>query len=242
MAAILIVAKNNLHLTKNAVRTALYQDLPCDLFVIDNNSYDGTKEWLRTKKQVAYMSYAEDKSLAFCWNRGLTALYNTGATEVLVLNNDVEILPTTYSLLNWVNRPFVTAVGINSRDQFKPMDILSVPLHTRPHPDFSCFMIRPEVVDKVGGFNEDYFPAYVEDSEFHVRMHRAGIEAVCVDIPFFHAGAQTLANATPRDAAKIRHGADANRQRFKMAYGCLPGTKEYEELFSQAHLSSGDAC
>ena len=104
-------------------------------------------------------------------------------------------------------------------------------LGERPHPDFSCFLIRPEVVERVGYFNEDYWPAFVEDCEYHVRMHRAGIEAVCIDVPFLHHGSATIKNASQAERNIIARGAAANRERFRREYGCLPGTPEYQELF-----------
>ena len=85
-----------------------------------------------------------------------------------------------------------------------------------------------------GTFDEDYDPAYCEDSDYHVRMHRAGIRAVCVDVPYYHmgAGAQTVKNSSPKDRRIIEEGAEKNRERFRLKYGCLPGTPEYEKLFT----------
>lgn len=228
--SILMVAKDCLSLTKKAVQSVANQDIPCDLMVIDNDSRDGTAQWLTTK-MFSHVSYSPQRSLSECWNRGLRAFWAAGATEVLVINNDVEILPCTYRLLNLLRGPFVTAVSVNNRGQCKEPTTL-IPTNARPHPDFSCFMIRPAVTEQIGYFDEHYYPAYCEDSDYHVRMHRAGINAVCVDLPFYHAAAQTLAHATPAEAVMIRRGADANRQRFRREYGCLPGSAEYEQLFT----------
>ena len=233
--SILIISRNSLHLTKLTVKSALAQDLPCDVMVIDNDSHDGTLQWLKSKS-IAWCSTLTQKSLSYCWNKGIKAFFDAGATEVLVCNNDIELLPNTYRLLNLVGGPFVTAVGVSLRDQFNPVPNLVVPGNSRPHPDFSCFMIRPEIIDRVGWFDESYFPAYCEDSDYHVRMHKAHINACCVDIPFFHHAAATLKNASPSEVIKIRRGSESNRERFHRQYGCLPGTPEYENLFSQAIL------
>jgi GT2 family glycosyltransferase len=83
----------------------------------------------------------------------------------------------------------------------------------------------------VGWFNESYFPAYCEDSDYHVRMHRADVRAVCVDLPFLHHGAGTIKHAGTGEVARIRRGADRNRERFRQEYGCLPGSEAYQELF-----------
>lgn len=229
IGGILIIARNNLHLTKLTVKSALQQYEMPTVLVVDNASSDGTNAWLRSKGGVAYITYPSQQSLSKCWNAGLRGFWACGAECCLILNNDVGIQPFTFKCLREQNLPFVTGVSVDSKDQLT--DPPDGPLSTRPHPDFSCFMIRPEVTDRVGWFNEDYYPAYVEDCEYHVRMHRSGIKAVCVDVPFYHASSQTIKQADPREKIVIMRGADANRQRFKRQYGCLPGTPEYEKLF-----------
>ena len=228
--AILIVAHGGLHLTKAAVRTAKEQDIPCDIMVIDNASQDATSQWLKTK-DVIITSYREQLSLAACWNRGLKAFFHAGYDRVLVVNNDVELLPFTCGALADTNLPFVTAVGVDKREQMNVIEQDSYLETARPHPDFSCFMISKEVTEKVGWFNESYYPGYFEDNDYHIRMHRAGIRAVCVSLPFFHVGSATLNNSNTAEGNSIRHGFDANKAKFLIEYGFLPGTEEYSNLF-----------
>jgi GT2 family glycosyltransferase len=228
------VARNNLHLTKLAIKSALAQDYPCDVLLIDNASTDGTSAWAGTKP-IAYVQTRNQESLAACWN---FALKLKGHREhVLIMNNDAEIHSSTYRLLLAHGGPFVTCVSVNSVTQLHGQQgtetdyVKELRAGERPHPDFSCFLIRRSVVEKVGLFDEDCWPAYTEDSRYHVRMHRAGVRAVCIDLPFLHHGASTLKNASEAEKIQIEHGAHKNRERFKELYGCYPGTPEYEELF-----------
>ena len=229
--SILIIHRNGLHLTKRAVNTALLQDIPVDVLVIDNASKDGLSYWLRTKP-VAATYLLQQKSLSACWNAGLRAFWSTGAKEVLVLNNDLELRSDTYRILRDLNLPFVSCPSVDSKDRLGvPGDRAIEDLTFRDHPGFSCFMIRKSVTDKVGWFDEYYFPAYCEDCDYHIRMHRAGVRAVCTDLPVYHLGSGTIANADPGEQARIRRGADASRERFRKQYGCLPGTEEYYSMF-----------
>lgn len=231
---IVIVARNNLALTKKTVKSALAQDVPVTVLVVDNQSTDGSAAWLATKP-IAVISTGEQWALAKCWNTALKALWKAGWDRALVLNNDVEIRTDCVRLLDSHGGPFTTCVSVGSADRMgEPgdRDIDALRAAERPHPDFSAFMIRKYVTDRIGWFDEECFPAYVEDSFAHVSMYRAGIKAVCISLPFLHHGASTLKQASPVDAARIRRGADTNRKRFKAKYGCFPGEAGYEALFA----------
>ena len=231
---VIIVARNCIALTKRAVASVLNQDVPVSLMVVDNCSSDGTAAWLRTK-DISTIFTPEQWSLAKCWNVALKAFWAIGHTEALVLNSDVEIRPDTVSMLLAHGGPFVTCVSVDSLDRIGvpgDRDIGTLKDGERPHPDFSAFLIRKSVTDQGIWFNEACYPAYVEDSFLHVRMHRAGITAVCIDLPFYHVGSSTLKGAEQGEAGRIRRGADRNRQMFRKEYGTVPGTPEYEALFA----------
>lgn len=233
---IAIIAHNNIHLTKKAVASALAQEPSVPVVVIDNYSIDDTAKWLTTKKTVASLYLHEQKSLSHCWNKAMRLAWSVNYTSVLLLNNDVEIRPDTFRLLDSYPADFVSCVSVDSQDRVGvPGDrtLEDLKKTERPHPDFSAFLIRKTVTDRVGWFNEDYFPAYVEDCDYHVRMHRAGIKSVCVDLPFLHHGYATLKYSNPVEKARIERGAQLNRGRFLAEYGCLPGTPEYQKLFEQ---------
>lgn len=232
--SILIVSRNNLHLTKLAVKSALEQDVPCDVMVIDNASDDGTTAWLRSKG-VFYLPLQNQESLARCWNKGLKTFWQIQKREVMVCNNDIELRSDAYSLLASMRRPFITCISVDNKAQMGiagDRSLLHLMDTVRPHPDFSCFMINKSVTDQGLWFDESFYPAYLEDNDFHVRMHRAGIRATCVDLPFLHHGAQTIKSADAGEQARIKRGADANREKFRAQYGCLPGTPEYTKLFT----------
>lgn len=231
---IFIVARNNLHLTKLTLNSALMQEFPCHVWIMDNASSDNTHNWLRTKTQTRlhWFSTLIQRSLSSCWNEGLRRAFSSGYDRVLVLNNDVEISCDTYKwLCEWQYRTdshFTTAVSVNSKSELSPG---RMPTTSSPHPDFSCFMISQHCWDVVGGFDESFFPAYCEDNDYHVRMHRAGIEAVSIDLPYLHHGASTIKNADPVEQAMIRRGHDINKDRFKAKYGCYPTDAQYAQLF-----------
>lgn len=230
---VVIIARGNLGLTKLAVKSVLAQDVPVTLVVIDNASSDGTSDWLKTKPFTCPV-YFKQHSLSTCWNSALKYLWAQGFNRALILNNDVQIRPDTARLLDAHGGEFVTCVSVDDIDRIGvpgDREIEDLRKGEREHPDYSAYLIRKSVTDKGCWFNEECFPAYVEDSFHHVAMHRAGIKAVCIDLPFYHYAAGTLKTADEGEKARIRRGADANRELFRKAYGCLPGSPEYEKLF-----------
>lgn len=242
---IILVARNGLPLTKRAIRSAQAQDVPVEILVVDNASTDGTINWLQTKK-ITTIFTLQQWALAKCWNVALEALWKVGHKAALVINSDVELRSDTVRQLLRHGGEFVTAVSVNQPEQVgipSPMmpdwvDPLinnsGLPLwDDRPRPDFSCFLIRKSVTDKVGWFDEKFYPAWHEDNDMHVRMHRAGIKAVCIDLPFLHLGAATMKRAEGREKDRLHRGFLASRERFRQKYGCISGTPEYEALFEQ---------
>lgn len=249
--SILMVTHNNLHLTKEAVKSCLAQEPHTHLLIVDNNSTDGTQDWLRSKA-IHSMSVTSPHSLAYCWNMGLRYLF-TNSDEVLVVNNDIILRSDTHDSLRFYastkylqiageedtdrygyNEGFVTARSVDSTLKLRtPGDTNALNLldTANPHPDFSCFMITKQTFKRVGDFDEKMFPAYYEDNDYHVRMHRAGIKAISIDLPFVHHGAQTIKNCSRWERRQIEIGSARNAERFYKKYGCLPTSPEYADLF-----------
>lgn len=239
---IAIILRDNLALSKTAIKSALAQQPSCDVLCVNNASSDGSAAYINAK-QVAVISFEKQVSLSACWNAALKAAWRLKYKAVILCNNDILLREDCASLLYEYDSGFVSCVSVSSEEQLGiagDRTIEDLRKSERDHPDFSCFAIRKSVTDKVGFFNEEYYPGYVEDAEFHARAWRVGVRLLCVDLPFVHFGASTLKQATEREAIIIRRGADTNRERFRKKYGCLPGTPEYDKLFLPEMFGSDD--
>jgi GT2 family glycosyltransferase len=232
----IILTRNNLNLTKRAVDTVRKQDIEggADLWIIDNGSKDGTWQWLLSNPEPVrrYTINEPPKSVSASWNFGLNFCFrNLRADYALVLNNDIELRPDTYRHLVADGGGFVTGVGSDDYTKIVPLEDPD-PAKKRKHPSFSCFLIRREVFEKVGPFDERFEGAYCEDMDYHMRMHAAGIEAMCLELPFFHHISATVKNADPIDRRSIQIQADKNRALFKQIYGFECGSPEYYAALS----------
>ncbi|KKM23985.1 hypothetical protein LCGC14_1609640 [marine sediment metagenome] len=234
---LLMVAHNLSHMTMKAVVSGLRQDIGnVRVFLVNQGSTDGLAQAAEAlyPDVVTTHHYPPLTSLAAAWNLGLSHLLEGDGGKVLVINNDVELIPETYRLLE-DGGGFVTAVGVTPTAE-KPFDATVGDLtKSRAHPDFSAFLIRRWVWEKVGPFDERYLIAYAEDADMHVRMHRAGVDAKCIDIPFLHHAAATINSLPVWEREKVARQADLNRALFKREYGCEVGSDEYYKLFEEAH-------
>lgn len=240
---VIVPCHNNSDLLQTCLESVLAQTIPVKIFAINNGSVDNTSRVLAglDNKHIVVNAYPQ-LGVAGAWNYGLQRLFcskNVGgeATEgVLVCNQDVILRPDTYETLLRQGEGFVTAVSRGDEGR----DSLNEPLHPgqgggvwhkRPHPDFSCFLIKRDCYRTVGPFDEAFYPAWFEDNDYHIRMARAGIEACCIDLPFYHYAAGTIKRARQEGLAEPYDVAfRANQKRFQEKWGVLPGTKEYEEL------------
>lgn len=77
-------------------------------------------------------------------------------------------------------------------DVFDKNDVEKEGLENGEHPDFSAFMISRMTVERVGEFDEGFYPAYFEDNDFHYRINLAGLKAVTYPpAMFYHYGSGT---------------------------------------------------
>ena len=229
---IVMVCRNNLKLSKKCLETLLAQTVQSAVLVVDNASTDGTTRYMASQQALGQpiyrMTYSTVESVSRCWNLALDWAWLRGLTEVMVVNNDTELLPETYELLLRY-RPWygvVTGISVNREPK------LPETFPPSPHPDYSCFMIAREAHRKVR-FDEKYEGAYFEDGDHHIRLHRAGIEAISIPVEFRHHRSSTLRGAGPEEQSRINLHYELNQQRFHRQYGCLPGTKAYDRLFDQ---------
>jgi GT2 family glycosyltransferase len=233
MNPVLLLTRNNLALTKRCIESIRKQDIPTRIYVFDNGSTDGTREWLDASMDaqlggdLGWAGPLENVGVSAGWNEGLNYLfYHLDSDYVLCPGNDTILAPWTYSSMLSCNVGFVTGsdVGMSPLPEAPTIQPLS------PHPDFSLFLLKREVWQKVGPFNTD-MRCYVQDCDFHVRAHRLGISLLKANIPYNHERSSTMRLAPPEERDAIAAQAGEDRKVFQSIYGCIPGQPGYENLF-----------
>lgn len=173
--------------------------------------------------------YPNFQSISAAWNYALTHLFhNFHMQRVLVINNDVQLQPETYERLlrhaESHNKSFVTGISVDDPNPQMGDDVES------PHPDFSCFLISRECFRAVGEFDIHFAPAYREDQDYHWRMRNADIEAVKINVPFFHDRSSTTRD-NPEMAELVAQWDQFRKDYYIEKWGALWPSEKYRIPF-----------
>ena len=227
---VLILTHNNLDLTRRCVESVLAQDIETQIQILDNASTDGMDHWIKPMGVLPVIYCKENLGVSKGWNDGLTDLFSEPSRDhVLVIGNDTVLPSWFYSTLLSYDLPFVSGVAVDNMEQ-----IVSLPERTEPvpNPDFSAWLIKRSVWEKVGPFS-DAMVSWASDCDFHVRAHRLGINLLKVNVPFYHVHSRTIELAPTREKRMLEMQADSDRMTFSEIWKCRVGSPQYAELFSE---------
>lgn len=207
MTSIIIVSYNTLEFTKGCIESIRQYTAggTYELIVIDNDSQDGSVEWLLSQKDITLVVNHENLGFPKGCNQGMKL---AAGSELLLLNSD------TLVTVNWLenlkaalySRPDVGAVGpvTNScangqsiKVDYSSFDglqdfaaqynrISSEKWHTWLTLVGYCFLLRREVYEKVGGMDEIFSPGNYEDDDYSIRVRLAGYNLLLCEDTFIH--------------------------------------------------------
>ena len=202
---------------------------PYEVIFIDNGSTDGTKEWLDSRPDIISYKNPIVSGLAACWNLGIKRAIADGCELFFVINNDLILAPNAID--NLVKKiqtgKYVMVTGVNDQSiSIEKMKVLKKEYDENEpdneHPDFSCFMIGKDCLDKIGWFDENFRVAYFEDGDMHARIALAREKAVStISGTYYHLCSQTIKN-NPHLKPIIENAFKKNREYFIKKYGVEP--------------------
>lgn len=96
---------------------------------------------------------------------------------------------------------------------------------------FSCFMVRAALFEKVGYFDERFYPAYFEDGDFTRRMTLAGVHAFTAPCGYEHVGSATIKKLSVKELEDHHANFVELRNYYVEKWGGLPGAERFTEPF-----------
>lgn len=201
-ASFIILSFNTLDLTKKcleSIRKTCDMDA-CEIVIVDNNSHDGSKEWLREQKDIVFVDNDYNAGFPGGCNLGFAAA--SPSNDMLLLNSDTEMtenalytlrmglysdrrngLAGGFSNANYVNEfpeygrklplekdyyDYGRQVNIPGRDAVMVRTLV-----------FAFYiLIRRDVFNKVGEWDELYNPGNYDDHDYCYRVLQAGYRNV----------------------------------------------------------------
>lgn len=235
--SIIILTYNKLEYTQACI-DSIRQYTPIgtyQLIIVDNCSTDGTREWLMDQTDILTIFNEENVGFPKGCNQGIGVA--TG-DNILLLNNDVLVTANWLELLNdcLYSSEDVGAVGPVSNSAYGDQEIpanystldemwsFSNSYNANTNPDWEqklkligfCMLIKREVVDKVGLLDEIFSPGMCEDSDYSLRIIKAGYKLILCRNVFIHHFGSTSFGEMQEQRQKLWSG---NREKFEQKWG-----------------------
>ncbi|UCD15927.1 MAG: glycosyltransferase family 2 protein [Candidatus Omnitrophota bacterium] len=190
---VVVLSFNRMDVTRQFVDSFLANtEYPCRLIMIDNGSGDGTKEYLCTLQStdnciIKVVLNRENRGFIRGMNQGIELSH---APYVCLANNDLIFtkgwLSEAISVLQKNSRigllnPNSNNLGLQPRSQAN-LETLAQDLRSNHRGEFVempfcigfCMVTKREVIDKVAGYSEEFYPMFFEDTDYSMKVKEAG--------------------------------------------------------------------
>ena len=234
--SIVLPVRNGLPYTRQCVAALRDCGLPsCEYIVVDNESTDGTAEWLANQQDITVVQGRADWGLAQSFNMGRKKA--TGDL-LLFLHNDVVCHRVALlAMMEVMKMDRVAAAGpMTNRCHFykqfvEPEPYASLQEMQAFADKFShggqnisvdamlflesfCLMVRAEMFDAAGGFDERFVCSGYEDADLSFRLLRAGYWLCKVSVYVHHGDGSFALNGLSQTEAL-----EKNRRFFQDKWG-----------------------
>jgi GT2 family glycosyltransferase/tetratricopeptide (TPR) repeat protein len=238
LTSIVIPTRNQLPFTRRCLESLReHYTLPYELIVVDNASTDGTLDYLRRCSDVRLIEYNENRGHPSAVNQGIEA---SRGDRVLLLNNDTLVTRDALERLIAVmdSDPAVGLVGpcsnnapgqqrVDAPYQLAGLEAYAAELAARRAGQTIdtdvlagfCLLLRRELVDRVGLFDEMFGIGTYDDYDYCHRAGQAGYRLVIVADAFVHHFGSITLHAEGIDVEALLR---ANQARFLQKWNSLP--------------------
>lgn len=209
---------------------------PYEIIVIDNNSTDGTREWLKQQWDIKCIPNDENKGFSKGYNLGIE--HTDKANDILLLDNNVKVTPrwldnlkvclysdNTIGAVSSITNKSTNYQGITP--QYKDIDDMisfafrnniSKPEKWEERSSLQgfCMLIKRDVINKIGVFDEGFTLQDFGCDDFCMRIINEGYKLMLCNDSFVHNLESEPHKKDYKGSLKARI---VNKQRFKEKWG-----------------------
>lgn len=239
--SIIIPTYNGFPYLQQCINVLRVYDIPqCEFIVVDNESTDGTKEWLATQTSIIVVNGKNTWGIAKSYNKGRE---KAKGNYLLFMHNDVvctkEVVP---ALLETLKKDDVAAAGpftnrcmyykqfVNA-ETYQTLDELQeyafkfsnhgkdIFVDACLFLESFCLMVRAEVFDEVGGFDERFKCSGYEGVDLSFKLTKAG-HWLCTTTVYAHHGdgSVDVKGQASRDGQEIEKRVFNQKWGFDLSY------------------------
>jgi GT2 family glycosyltransferase len=197
-SAVAIINWNSGNWLRSCIESLIATATNAEILVVDNASVDASIELADAfRNRVCFIRNSVNRGFAGAVNQAFQA---TSTSCVLVLNPDIRVTPGALLILedfmsthprtgavggyvnkNYLPREFPTVWALARENLGFPRQRSVAPLKLSEaisveQPAAAALMIRRDAYDSVGGFDEQFYPAWYEDVDFCRRLRAGGWE------------------------------------------------------------------
>jgi GT2 family glycosyltransferase len=235
-STVAIINWNSGHRLRACIESLLATATSADILVIDNASDDTSIESVQGfRARAGFVINSVNRGFAAAVNQ---AFQSTNTSYVLVLNPDVRVMPgATQILQEFMDaHPRAGAVGGYTGENYLPKSLPTIAALVRENlgvgrrmnsfhapnssvvqveqPAAAALMIRRDAYDDVGGFDEQFYPAWYEDVDFCQRLRAKGWDLYFVpSAEFRHEGGYSAAAMGSQNFARSYYSNQARYAR-----------------------------
>lgn len=219
LLTISVATFNNLEFTKQFIESLFATtNTPFDLIIVDNNSTDGTQNYLRdlqSKRDIQVILNNKNTGFGPAHNQA----FGICKTKYIApMNNDI-VVPMYFmdrSFKTFINNPEYKQLGAMQKNNVEETEILTSDLFSpiitdiKAPQDFvggSFFITEKDLIEKIGGlFDEQFEIGFCEDVDLSWRISLAGYKIGCIsNLYYTHFGNTSFDNNSDKILSKSNY-------------------------------------
>ena len=218
-----------LKMAETAVATSIH-DIEFHLFLHSKSAKtEEACQHMWRKYNTAYYPLRTNAGVAKSWNSGILSMIDAGCEALMICNDDIWF---TQGDIDEMVR--VATANEDSWAVFCSGWHDGLKHAVRDH-GMACFILNAIAIEKIGMFDQNFFPAYNEDLDYARRAELLGLSKLVANTMVHHKGSATI-QASPQLRAQNHQTHGKNDEYWEGKWGAKKPKAVYKYPFGKKEL------